>query len=359
MTWDRPRFDRSEVNRAGRELLATPMGEAAPDWALEIVNNWRASHSYPLNAFEVSLRERVRKHALASTVVQRLKRLPSIRAKLALQSSMKLTQMQDIGGCRAVVPTWSTVLTLSELYKASRQKHALIHEDDYINGPKESGYRGFHLIYRYESRVRPEYNGLKIEIQLRTRLQHAWATAVETVGTLLTQPLKSSIGEEDWLRFFSLMGSALAFREGTPTIPGTPTSLHELEFELRDLSDRLRVENVLTAYGRAIQTIYQGERRASYYLLELQPAGGKGSQGVVTITGFESDQLEEATRSYLGAEKRLTAPGTQAVLVSGGSLQSLAIAYPNFFLDTRRFLDALREALGRAPLNGSGTLKET
>jgi len=356
--WDRPRFERSEVNRAGRELLATPPGEATPDWALEIVNNWRASHNYPLNAFEVSLRDRVRKHARASTVVQRLKRLPSIRAKLALQPSMKLSQMQDIGGCRAVVPTWSTVLTLSELYKASRQKHTLIHEDDYINGPKPSGYRGIHLIYRYESSARPEYNGLKIEIQLRTRLQHAWATAVETVGTLLTQPLKSSIGEEDWLRFFSLMGSALAFREGTPTIPGTPTTVGDLSNELSELSERLRVEDVLTAYGRAIQTIYQGERRASYYLLELQPAGGEGSHGVVTITGFESDQLEEATRSYLGAETRLTEPGSQAVLVSVGSLQSLTVAYPNFFLDTRRFLDALREALGRTPLNGSRTAQE-
>lgn len=353
VTWDRPRFDRPDVNRAGRELLATSPGEPASDSVLEIVNNWRASHSYPLNAFEVALRGRVRKHARAATVYQRLKRLPSIRAKLALQPTMKLTQMQDIGGCRAVVPTWATVLTLSEVYKASRQKHALIHEDDYINHPKPSGYRGIHLIYRYWSQARPEYNGLKIEIQLRTRLQHAWATGVETVGTLLTQPLKSSIGEADWLRFFSLMGSALAIREGTPTVPGTPAGTSELIAELRELSDRLRVEQVLTAYGEAIQTINQGERRAPYYLLELRPEGGPGGRGVVTVTGFEANQLEEATQSYLIAEKQLHEPGAQVVLVSVGSRQSLPVAYPNFFLDTRRFLDALREALGRPQLNGT------
>jgi hypothetical protein len=40
------------------------------------------------------------------------------------------------------------------------------------------------------------YNDLKIEMQLRSQYQHAWATAVETVGTFIGQALKSSIGPE-------------------------------------------------------------------------------------------------------------------------------------------------------------------
>ena len=43
-----------------------------------------------------------------------------------------------------------------------------------------SGYRGVHLIYRYNSDRKTEYNTLLIEMQLRSQLQHAWATAVET-----------------------------------------------------------------------------------------------------------------------------------------------------------------------------------
>lgn len=351
MKWDRPRFTREEVNGAGRELLRATSTDGIPDLALQVLSNWRASHSYPLNAFEIGLRFRVQRYARASTVVQRLKRLPAIRLKLSLHPDMKLTQMQDIGGCRAVVPTWATVLTLYEAFKVSRQKHKLVHVDDYINAPRESGYRGIHLIYRYQSRTRLEYNGLKVEIQLRSRLQHAWATAVETVGTLLEQPLKSSIGQQEWLRFFALMGSALAIREGTPLVPGTPEKKKDLEAELRELADGLRVEQVLTAYGQAIQTIYQGERRAPYYLLELRPEAGEGQQGVVTVTGFEANQLEEANRAYAEAEKKLKVPSDQTVLVSVGSRRSLPVAYPNFFLDTRRFLDALRLTLGRPPLN--------
>jgi|GEM_PF-6315304 len=38
-------------------------------------------------------------------------------------------------------------------------------------------------------------------------------------------------------------------------------------------------------------------------------------------------------------------PGAEAVLVSVTSLSSLRYAYPNYFLDTKRFLDSLDEAM--------------
>ncbi len=50
---------------------------------------------------------------------------------------------------------------------------------------------------------------LLIELQLRTRLQHEWATAVETMGTFLQSSLKSSQGPEEWLDFFSLFVGTL------------------------------------------------------------------------------------------------------------------------------------------------------
>ena len=58
---------------------------------------------------------------------------------------------------------------------------------------------------------------MRIEIQFRSRLKHAWAAAVETVGTASGQALKSSEGDEGWLRFFVLMASEIAFSEGCPS----------------------------------------------------------------------------------------------------------------------------------------------
>jgi hypothetical protein len=61
-----------------------------------------------------------------------------------------------------------------------------------------------------------------------------WATAVETVGAFVQQALKSSLGEQEWLRFFSLMSGALAFKENTAPVPGTPSSYPDLVKELRE-----------------------------------------------------------------------------------------------------------------------------
>ncbi len=71
------------------------------------------------------------------------------------------------------------------------RSNTLAQKDDYIEHPKESGYHGIHLIYQYRSDKRTDNNSLKIEVQLRSQLQHAWATAVETVGTFVQQALKS------------------------------------------------------------------------------------------------------------------------------------------------------------------------
>ena len=176
----------------------------------------------------MTLRNRAKKVDPRADIVQRIKRRSSIEQKLRLYHGMDLARMQDIGGCRAVVRTVRTVDRLLELYAVGETQHELLKQDDYIwekpGGHDQSGYRGVHLIYKYWSDKKPEYNGLRIEVQMRSKLQHAWATTVETVGTFTRQALKSSRGEADWLRFFALMGSALALREKTPLVPGTPTT---------------------------------------------------------------------------------------------------------------------------------------
>lgn len=229
MDWIKPERSKNQVNRAGR-LLVMPCEEIT-NWdvyfdALDTVNNWRASHSYPLNTFKVTLRRKafaVDSHAI---VAQRIKRMSSIELKLTRFPTMQLSQMQDLGGCRAILGSWEQVRALQKRYKESDLKHTLDDVDDYITKQKESGYRGVHLIWKYYSDSKSPaalYNGLFIEMQLRSSLQHAWATAVETVGTMLKQSLKSSQGEEKWLRFFALMGSAIARREKQDAlVPNTP-----------------------------------------------------------------------------------------------------------------------------------------
>jgi ppGpp synthetase/RelA/SpoT-type nucleotidyltranferase len=356
MAWAVPKFSKEQVN-AARKVLVRELNEDTPYWsamdrwhewdnAIAIINNWRSAHGYPLNTFQMNLRISARSADKTALVAQRTKRLSSIATKLDRFPRMKLSQMQDIGGCRAVVQTVAKVRQLANFYRnVSRIKHKLATVDDYITTPQKSGYRGIHLVYRYYSDKRGTriYNDLKIEMQLRSQYQHAWATAVETVGTFIRQALKSSVGEAEWLRFFALMGTAIAFRENAPPVPGTSTKRSELVAELDEYAQELNVENRLRVYGEALRKIQEGAQDAHYYLLRLNPTL---SQPQLTITGFQLGQIAEAENQYAEAEKQVKdQPGTDAVLVAVDSVAALQRAYPNYFADTRAFVELLKQAL--------------
>jgi putative GTP pyrophosphokinase len=122
-----------------------------------------------------------------------MKRAPSIVSKLQRFDGMNLARMQDIGGLRAVLGSVSRVRKLEAMYRNSKFRHVLV----YIAHPKSDGYRGIHLIYRYSNSLAPAYDGLSLELQVRTRLQHAWATAVETMGTFLALPDQPLLREQN------------------------------------------------------------------------------------------------------------------------------------------------------------------
>lgn len=342
MTWATPQHTKGVVDRAGRMLASTVISYAEFSEALAVINNWRSSHSFPLNTFQVSLRNKARQVDGEALVAQRIKRLSSIEAKLLRFPKMNLSQMQDIGGCRAVVRNVANVRSLVELHRQSSVKHKLLRVDDYLSSPQLSGYRGVHLIYRYYSDRSDAYNGLQIEIQLRSLLQHAWATAVETVGTFLKQALKSSQGHAEWLRFFALMGSALALRERTTLVPDTPAKREQLLLELRHSVKALDVERRLHAYGDALKTLEDPSvSDAHFFLLALDPKAD-----TISIRGYLKNELELATNQYLAIERSLdAASGAEAVLVSVESVAALKRAYPNYFLDTHAFLLAVQRAI--------------
>lgn len=350
MTWTIPEFDARRVNTAGKFMLRCAHDPVylydnfdAYRVALGIINNFRASHAYPLNTFQVNLRNTARRFDENPLIAQRIKRITSIINKLDLHPSMKLSQMQDLGGCRAILGNVTSVRNVIKYYiNESAIKHTLVSYDDYVTFPKTSGYRGAHLVYRYFSdKNKYVYNGKKIELQIRSRYQHAWATAVETVGMFSGQALKSSLGSEDWKRFFSLMGSVIAMRENTALVPNTPTNKTALVEELRHVSDELKVQSRLHEYNRAVHSIANGSARAYYYLLQLDP-----DSMVLQVTGYTERQRDIATAQYAEAERiAKDAPGTDAVLVSVESVDALAKAYPNYFADTRLFLALLKQAL--------------
>ena len=214
-----PSESKKQINKAGRLLADTP-SNLDLTWARDLAERWRACHAYPINTFQSTLRHALKPYS-EPIVAQRLKRMPTIIDKLRRYENMQLTTMQDIGGIRAVLASIDDVYKLADEYiNRKRLAHELVGQYDYIQNPRnEDGYRSLHLTYRYVNKQAPSYDGLRIELQLRTRLQHVWATAVETMGTFLGQALKSRQGDQEWIDFFALTSSAFAHKENCAPIP--------------------------------------------------------------------------------------------------------------------------------------------
>src|SRR5690606_34815639 len=139
---------------------------------------------------------------------------------------------------------------LANEYKdSSRLRHTLVNEKDYISHPKDDdGYRGIHLNYRYKNIKNTHYDGLRIELQIRTKLQHIWATAVETVGIITSQSLKTREGEQRWIDFFALVSSAFAYKEDRPRVPRfAKYSYRDTARQVSELVEELRVRERIQA----------------------------------------------------------------------------------------------------------------
>lgn len=182
--WKIPEYSKREINEAGATIRKASVSEKERTAALKIVDNWRSAHAYPLHVFYMNLRGKAsaKKDIL---VAERLKRMESIVGKLQREDGMQLYRMQDLGGCRMVLPTLQDVYAYSERFQKSRIRHELKKVSDYIQAPKKSGYRSLHLVYRFKTDTPDKeiYNQypMLIELQFRTHLQHIWATALETI----------------------------------------------------------------------------------------------------------------------------------------------------------------------------------
>lgn len=358
------KHSRTKIDKAGRDLVNTTVESDVVSSALMLVNDWRSFHAFPLNSITVALKQKSRRIEESSFVVQRLKRARSIVSKLNREPSMRLTQMQDVGGCRAVFNAVDDVYALKNSYLNSRGQFEVVHIDDYIRSPKKSGYRSLHLVLKYKSKKYPQYDNILIEVQARTLTQHAWATAVETVGAVLGQALKSSEGEEAWLVYFQNASLALEYMEKPMFTTIIPQSLGTIARTLSTLDKKLQVSKKLNSYRVALhETANQEMKKDGYFLLVLLPA-----QPELQIFYFSKRNADEAYREYERYERLLpfqpndpqiplfpdlaNYTGAQAVLVGAESFKSLRESYPNYYLDTEYFLrsiDSFVQKYRRAP----------
>lgn len=175
------------------------MGEAEFN-AMAAVWEFRQTFAYPMTKVSANLRYYVSKFNGGEVVVaQRHKRLPRIIHKLERHQRMRLSQMQDVGGCRAVVRSQQAAF---DILGGVRDNWDVVRVDDYVSVPRDTGYRALHVIVKRDS--------CAVEVQLRTEGQQTWADEVERLDGRTAHLLKDGEGPADALNYTRQLSDLIA-----------------------------------------------------------------------------------------------------------------------------------------------------
>lgn len=331
------KYSKKKVQKAGEVLIVPNIATEHPDKfaeAMDVLSNWRSSHISPLGKAVKNLEYKTNEIDKSGIIVHRLKRTPSIITKLRRFETMKLRNMQDIAGCRAIL---SSVKKVHKLRRQLLGSNNIRLKDNYIKRPKSDGYRGVHLIGKYKGETVNKYN---VEIQLRSKIQHAWATAVEIIDLFTKQAIKSNQGEKEWKDFFREVGKQFAVFEDE-VIPDWESSLRIVT----QLSNKLSVIEKFEAFAGSLNVLEEKvvNDNHGYYLLLIDLG-----EGTVTVTPYKSEDNKKAAKEYLIKEKDAALVDNLVVaLVSTDSISSLKEAYPNYFADSTVFLIHLNAVLAQ------------
>ena len=345
--WKVVEYTQSQINKAGRTIRKEDASDEERAYAIKVIDNWRAAHAFPLHVFYMHLRRMAANHT-DIVVAERLKRLDSILNKLKRETSMSLWKMQDLGGCRFIVPTIEDVYYYANKYETSSKRHELKKTYDYIKKPKESGYRSLHRVYEYHSDKKNTYNtNMLIELQFRTHLQHLWATAVETMGVFLKEDIKSGMGSDSINHFFRLVSSLFALREGQPVVSGMSDDLDSLVADLRRINKEHNYLQLLSGIKVAIDHQQKNKGKQSskpaYFILILNYETRR-----LSIRNYMASEIERANEAYNFIENNKNDSKIDAVLVRVRSVDMLKTAYPNYFSDLTEFTQSISEYLKKS-----------
>lgn len=192
------KLTKTKIDRAG---IALSKGEFRSEEELleleGVFDEYRKSHLQPLSETTIELQNWLNAYGGSYYIAQRLKRKPQIIRKLN-RLSVRLTQLQDIGGCRIIVEKNQDVDKLRKFIEekiSTQSNFKLNRSTDYREkGRDDTGYRSLHLML--------EKNGIKLELQIRSRIQHYWAESIERTSVIYGYHLKEKEGDQAVIGYF-------------------------------------------------------------------------------------------------------------------------------------------------------------
>ncbi len=350
MSYPQPPASKKAVKRAGKNIAINDFG--ADD--IDLVDSWRSSHGYVINTFQSWLKGHFQKKDIHIEFAQRLKRKRTVIDKIKRVKEdgtplvKDITSMHDLAGCRMIFNSTNDLYSFREYLHSTNVMrnvdHELKHEPDkfdYIKKPKFSGYRGVHDVYRHFPRghrrdevAKKPWDGLLVEIQYRTRTQHAWATAVEISDLIDDEKTKFAINAGKRGQFFILASEILA-----RNYEGIHNALPELTDEnlinnLKNLEDELGILQRLSI----MRKFEDNQNLKKHNVLNIIEINGDLSLQVFPFSSPQ-DAILKAT------ELENDETSLNAVYVRSDNPNQLRSAYRNYFNDPVDFVELLNNVI--------------
>ena len=184
-------LSKTQVDRLGDRLK----GGSHTESDLRLLDAYRRSFG---EAYEAVI-QTIRQHGELPTG-RLAKSTRSIVEKLR-RESIRLSQMQDIAGCREVV---ADVVQQEQFVTSLRTLFPGASVIDRRDKPSY-GYRAIHIIV--------EISGKPVEIQVRTALQHLWAELSEKSSDVLDPTIKYGGGSDTWRSVLTASSKAVTAHE--------------------------------------------------------------------------------------------------------------------------------------------------
>jgi len=182
---------KTQIDRLGDRLK----GDSHTERDLRLLDDYRQSFGEAYEAVVQTIRQRGE-----FPTGRPAKSTASIAEKLR-RESLRLSQMQDIAGCRIVV---TDVVRQEQFVASLRTVFPGASVIDRRDNPSY-GYRAIHII--------AEISGKPVEIQVRTALQHLWAEVSEKSSDVLDPTIKYGGGPDEWRSFLTEISESVAAYE--------------------------------------------------------------------------------------------------------------------------------------------------
>jgi ppGpp synthetase/RelA/SpoT-type nucleotidyltranferase len=310
----------------GRQEIATEQDLEVED----VFDQYRKSHLQPLSETTLELQHWLTQYGSAYYIAQRLKRKPQILRKLR-RFSVRLTQLQDIGGCRIIVQTNADVDRLLSFLNdkvAADGRITLGRATDYRErGRDDSGYRAVHLIL--------ERSGLKLELQIRSRIQHYWAESIERTSVIYGHYLKELDGDPVVVNYFKELSDLFYEIESGRT----PNTQHKLTVaRVREEAESI----ILQSERRKVFSSYVNEGIIKTLIEKEKRLGGRGLNNWIFVFDWNAGSFvswdiverdpDVAIRKYVEHERSFPAEhGFEVVLVGSSEVATVRETHSHYF----------------------------